>query len=111
MVLKTGDHPGPQIELEFWQHKSEDLRSICGQLGSERIKRVLKFLEQNKSTYTGPFSKLQKEVQIARNEAVENYKYLTTLSDLFNDLISTGTDLPEVIDLFAPIMQTILLIW
>jgi hypothetical protein len=26
---------------------------------------VLKFLEQNKSTYTTPFSKLQKEVQIA----------------------------------------------
>jgi len=110
-VLKTGDHPGPLSELEFWQNKSEDLQSICGQLGSERIKRVLKFLEQNKSTYTGPFSKLQKEVQVARNEAVENYKYLTTLSDLFHDLISTGTDLPEVIDLFAPIMQTILLIW
>jgi len=111
MVLKTGDHPGPLSELEFWQHKSEDLQSICGQLGSERIKRVLKFLEQNKSTYTGPFSKLQKEVQIARNEAVENYKYLMTLSDLFNDLIGPSTDLPEVIDLFAPIMQTILLIW
>jgi len=65
---------------------------------------VLKFLEQNKSTYTGPFSKLQKEVQVARNEAVENFKYLNTLSDLFHDLIGTGTDLPEVIDLFAPIM-------
>jgi dynein heavy chain len=111
MVLKTGTHPGPLSELEFWENKSEDLQSICAQLGSERIKRVLKFLEQNKSTYTGPFSKLQKEVQIARNEAVQNYRYLMTLSTLFNDLISTGTDLPEVIELFAPIMQTILLIW
>jgi len=111
MVLKTGDHPGPLSELEFWQNKSEDLQSICAQLSSERIKRVLKFLEQNKSTYTGPFSKLQKEVQVARNEAVENYKYLMTLSDLFHDLISTSTDMNEVIDLFPPIMQTILLIW
>jgi dynein heavy chain len=25
MVLKTGDHPGPLSELEFWQNKSEDL--------------------------------------------------------------------------------------
>jgi len=52
------------------------LNSICDQLSSEKIKKVLKFMEQNKSTHTGPFSKLQKEVQIARAEANENYKYL-----------------------------------
>jgi len=45
MVLKTGTHPGPNSELEFWKNKSEDLQSICSQLASERIKRVLKFLE------------------------------------------------------------------
>lgn len=52
------------------------MNSICDQLSSEKIKKVLKFMEQNKSTHTGPFSKLQKEVQIARAEANENYKYL-----------------------------------
>lgn len=66
----------PTIEIEFWKNKSENLNSISLQLNSERIKKVLKFLEQNKSTYTSPFSKLSKEVQIAQKEANENYKYL-----------------------------------
>jgi dynein heavy chain len=72
---------------------------------------VLKFLEQNKSTYTGPFSKLQKEVQIAMHEANENYKYLSTLADLFYDLTNESKDLHEISELFVPIMHTILLIW
>jgi dynein heavy chain len=84
--LKNGKHPDPLAEIEFWKNKSENLNSICDQLNSERIKKVLKFLEQNKSTYTGPFSKLQKEVQTAKLEANENYKYLQTLLDLFNQL-------------------------
>jgi len=61
-ALKNGNNPDPMTEIDFWKNKSENLNSICEQLNSERIKKVLKFLEQNKSTYTGPFSKLQKEV-------------------------------------------------
>jgi dynein heavy chain len=72
---------------------------------------VLKFLEQNKSTYTTPFSKLQKEVQIAQKEANENYKYLKTLEGLFSDLTNSSKDLVEISELFVPIMHTILLIW
>jgi dynein heavy chain len=83
-------------------------------LSSERIKKVLKFLEQNKSTYTGPFSKLQKEVQTARIEANDNYLYLQTLKELFDELCADNTgsdDLSGISDLFMPIMHTILLIW
>jgi len=87
------------------------LNSICVQLSSERIKKVLKFLEQNKSTLTSPFSKLQKEVQTAQKEANENYRYLKTLDDLFYNLGDTSKDLPDVAEQFVPIMHTILLIW
>lgn len=98
-------------EIEFWKNKSENLNAICDQLNSERIKKVLKFLEQNKSTYTGPFSKLQKEVQAARSEANENFKYLQTLTGLFNQLTDLGKEFTEVPDLFVPIMHMILMIW
>jgi dynein heavy chain len=98
-------------EIEFWKNKSDNLNSICEQLNSERIKKVLKFLEQNKSTYTGPFSKLQKEVQTARAEANENYKYLQTLADLFNQLTDTGKEFTDIPDLFVPTMHVILLIY
>jgi dynein heavy chain len=71
----------------------------------------LKFLEQNKSTYTGPFSKLQKEVQIASAEARENYTYLRTLEGLFDDLTAATASPTDIAELFVPIMHTILLIW
>ena len=57
-ALKGDKHPDPLVEIDFWKNKSDNLNAICEQLNSERIKKVLKFLEQNKSTYTGPFSKL-----------------------------------------------------
>lgn len=68
-------------------------------------------MEQNKSTYTSPFSKLQKEVQIARAEANENCTFLKTLYELFVELVDTSKELQEVADLFVPIMHTILMIW
>ena len=110
-ALKNNNHPDPLVEVNFWKHKSENLKSICDQLNSERIKKVLKFLEQNKSTQTSAFSKLQKEVSMARVEATENYKFLTTLQDRFIDLMDQSKELPEVAELFVPIMHTILLIW
>ena len=44
-ALKTGNNPDPLTEIAFWNNKSENLNSICTQLTSERIKKVLKFLE------------------------------------------------------------------
>ena len=112
-ALKNGNDPDPLAEVEFWKGKSRNLDAICEQLASERIKKVLKFLEQNKSTYTGPFSKLQKEVQTASSEARENSTYLQTLEGLFGELcdLSSAAPVQEVADLFVPIMHTILLIW
>ena len=49
-ALKKAVHPDPLTELNFWKNKSQNLNSICEQLAGERIKKVLKFLEQNKST-------------------------------------------------------------
>jgi dynein heavy chain len=28
-ALKMGNHPDPNVELEFWRNKSENLNSIC----------------------------------------------------------------------------------
>lgn len=110
-ALKAGNNPDPLTELEFWKNKAENLNSIYKQLQSEKIKKVLKFLEQNKSTYTGPFGKLQKDVQTARTEANDNYRYLVTLEGLFKSLTDETADFTRLPELFFPIMHTILLIW
>ena len=109
-ALKTGNDPDPMTELDFWKNKADNLNSIHNQLQSERIKKVLKFLEQNKSTYTSPFGKLQKEVQAAKAEANDNVKYLNTLRELFMSLCEAD-EFPEIANLFVPIMHVILLIW
>ncbi len=57
-ALKAGNDPDPRTEIRFWKNKAENLNQIHAQLQSERVKKVLKFLDQNKSAYTPPFSKL-----------------------------------------------------
>ncbi|CAG9311235.1 unnamed protein product [Blepharisma stoltei] len=110
-ALKQGQDPNPLVEIEFWKNKAENLNSIHQQLQSEKISKVLKFLEQNKSTYTNQFSKLKKEVKAAKQEANDNSKYLKTLGGLFYDLTDDSKEFSELEALFVPIMHTILLIW
>ena len=111
-ALKAGNNPDPLTEIEFWKNKAKNLNWIYKQLQSEKkIKKVLKFLEQNKSTYKGSFGKLQKDVQTAKTEANDNYRYLVTLEDLFRGLTEESADFTLLPNLFYPIMHTILLIW
>jgi dynein heavy chain len=50
-LLKAGLHPTPDVEIEFWKTKAANLNAIFEQLQSERIRRVLQFLDMSKSTY------------------------------------------------------------
>eukprot|EP00929_Paragymnodinium_shiwhaense_P077081 TRINITY_DN3967_c0_g2_i2.p1 TRINITY_DN3967_c0_g2~~TRINITY_DN3967_c0_g2_i2.p1 ORF type:complete len:4576 (+),score=1729.31 TRINITY_DN3967_c0_g2_i2:93-13820(+) len=111
MLLKEGKHPQPNAELQFWRSKSQNLNSIHTQLGMDGLKKVLKFLESNRSTYTNPFSRLQKEVEEAREEANDNVRYLNTLQKGINDLMKDGVEFETIEKLFDGIMHTILLIW
>lgn len=75
------------------------------------IKGILRFLERSKSTYTNPFTKLQREVYDARVEANENTKFLETLRDLFAQLCDDTQEFQNLHELFAPIMHTFLKIY
>ncbi|CAD7939071.1 unnamed protein product [Amoebophrya sp. A25] len=109
-LLKQGN-PGPQVELDFWKNKAANLNVIHAQLQSEQLKKVLKFLEQNKSTYTNPFSRLQKEVEQARDEAIDNDHFLKTLVPYFDVLTNDGADFEKLPSCFDGLLHTILLIW
>lgn len=39
-VLKAGGHPGPLHELDFWNHRRDNLRTIEQQLASDKIGKV-----------------------------------------------------------------------
>ena len=82
--LKQGKNPKPDVEIAFWTSKAANLNSIVDQIYGERIRKVLKTLETNRSTYCQPFAKLCKEVIQARHEANDNVKFLKTLEPWFN---------------------------
>ena len=86
------------------------MNSIFEQLQGPRIRRVLKALDQSKSTYCTTFARLCKEVFSARMEANDNSKYLRTLEDWFKDL-NGEDDFPKTVEVFKPMMHIILLIW
>jgi len=79
MVLKQFKDPGPDKEIEFWENKAKNLNSIFDQIKSKEVEDIKRFLENTKSTYTNPFSKLEREVREAKIEANSNWKYLSTL--------------------------------
>lgn len=78
---------------------------------SVEIKGILRFLERSKSTYTNPFTKLQREVYDARVEANENTKFLETLRELFTQLCDDTQEFQNLHELFPPIMHTFLKIY
>ena len=108
--LKQGLHPTPYVEIEFWKNKAANLNSIFEQLQGPRIRRVLRALDQSKSTYCTTFARLCKEVFTARIEANDNTKYLRTLEFWFQSL-SGEDDFPKTVGLFKPMLHIILLIW
>lgn len=111
LLLKEGKNPEPSAEMQFWKNKATNLGSIHSQLGLDGLKKVLKFLETNKSTYTTPFSRLQKEVEEAREEATSNVRFLATLQKGIDKLTSESADFETLDKNFDGVLHTILLIW
>jgi dynein heavy chain len=110
-LLKDGRHPEPLVEIDFWKNKAENLNSIHTQLGDDSLRRVLQYLEERKSTYTGPFARLQMDVARAREEANDNNRFLKALNTLFNSLTNESAEFESLSNLFGPILQMMLLIW
>lgn len=91
-ALKSG-HPGPEVELEFWRNKAENLNSLHVQLSGEKIRKVVKVLEVTKSTYFPAFNRLCKEVAQARMEVIMCRHFDHTC--LISDVASAITAAPD----------------
>eukprot|EP00904_Undaria_pinnatifida_P003150 jgi/Undpi1/12836/HiC_scaffold_7.g02503.m1 len=103
-------HPGPLEELEFWEQKAADLNGIFLQLQSNRVRKILRYLDSSKSTYSTPFAKLCKEAFMARSEANDNNRYLRPLRTWLQRL-DAEIVLKNLPDLFRPALHTLLLVW
>jgi hypothetical protein len=103
-------------EIEFWSRHSADLNALFHQLQSEASRQILRFLDFHRSTYSGPFAKLCKELFLARSEASNICKYLSPLrewAEKLEDLrsASEGEGIGHLQALFRPTLHVVLLIW
>jgi len=104
-------HPTPTDELEFWRAKAKSLDDIFEQLQTSGVRSVLRALDRSGSTYCPPFARLCKEVFSAREEAVDNAKYLQTLQPWVQRFESGGISFPKLTKYFSPLLQVVVLIW
>eukprot|EP00501_MAST-03F_sp_TOSAG23-6_P000341 GSMAST32.ASY1.ANO1.348.1 assembled CDS len=102
-------HPGPLTELYFWRDKAVNLNSIFVQLQSSRIRKVLRFMDDAKSTYNSSFAKLCKSVFKSRAEANDNARFLSPLKKWFS--IMETSNFSELSSYFRPVVHVLLLIW
>ena len=109
-LLKRGFHPTPDVDIEFWRNKANNLNSIFEQLQGEQIRHILQALDQAKSTYCTTFARLCKEVYHARLEANDNIKHLHHLEEWVKKLNSTD-DFPGLTSIYKPLLHILLLIW
>ena len=114
--FRNGGNPLPLSEINFWEHKSTDLRSILEQINQEKISEILKFLEKQKSTYHKMFNEIKKDVVEKANETYHNYKYLQCLKDSFDNLEGTSAtaaqgEFTDIVEEFVPIFHIIRKIW
>lgn len=139
-LKEVGANPGPLAELDFWINRAANLNSIFEQLtggslcrkprerldkqtpwldvpvaptpptAGEKVQKVVKILELTKSTYYPAFTRLVKEVELARLEANSNVKYLKPLKRYFEKL-SLSDDFAELHTIFKPMMHLVMLIW
>ncbi len=107
---EPGAYPGPLTELNFWSERAANLNSIHEQLTGEKIQKVVTVLELAKSTYYPAFQRLFREVDAARQEANDNVKFLKPLRK-YVEKLNMMDDFPLLVDLFKPIMHTLMLIW
>ncbi|CAB1108137.1 unnamed protein product [Ectocarpus sp. CCAP 1310/34] len=109
-LQKTPLHPGPLEELDFWEQKAADLNGIFAQLQSVRVRKILRYLDRNKSTYSTPFAKLCKEAFLARSEANDTNRYLRPLRPWLQRL--EAEIVPENLPgLYRPALHMLLLVW
>ncbi|XP_020566647.2 dynein heavy chain 11, axonemal-like [Oryzias latipes] len=108
-LLLQGDHPGPNVELQFWATQRENLLGIQSQIQSSKVQRIMEILERAKSSYYLAFKDICVKVNEAVLEAEDIDLYLRPLRRLISNLEEKS--FPKVDTLLPPLFHTLCLIW
>ncbi|KAK5888840.1 hypothetical protein CesoFtcFv8_014895 [Champsocephalus esox] len=109
MLLLRGDHPGPNVELQFWTTQRENLLGIQSQIQSPKTEHVMEILRRVNSSYYSSFNEICIKVDEAVLEAEDIDLYLRPLRRLIGSLEERS--IPQVDALLPPLFHTLCLIW
>ncbi|XP_061694561.1 dynein axonemal heavy chain 11 [Syngnathoides biaculeatus] len=108
-LLLQGDHPGPNVELQFWTSHRENLVGIQSQIQSPKVEQIMEILKRVKSSYYSSFQDVSVKVNEGVLEAQDIDLYLHPLRRLISSLEERS--FPQVDTLLPPLFHTLCLIW
>ncbi|XP_059938625.1 dynein axonemal heavy chain 9 isoform X2 [Mesoplodon densirostris] len=107
--LLQGENPTPQVELEFWKSRSEDLEYIYNQLRTIKVRGMAGLLDKLQSSYFPAFQAMFRDVVAALMEARDIHTHLVPLHGHLETLESL--EFPEVKPRLWPLLHVVCLIW
>ena len=76
--LLEGKHPGPQVEIDFWNARCADLESVADQLCVEKVVKMGQLLEKTQSSYYPAFQSMLDTVFSSLEEA-RDIRYILSM--------------------------------
>lgn len=111
-VIKDGEEPGPDTELEYWRARMANLFSITEQLKGKECKFVLAVAAAGKTNAFNRWRPIDMQITEAANEAKDNVKYLATLEKGLAPLY-TGTvqEVTETVPSLMNLVKVMMMEW
>ncbi|XP_049749389.1 dynein axonemal heavy chain 11 isoform X2 [Elephas maximus indicus] len=107
--LLNGLHLNPQIELDFWKMRRENLLCIYDHLQTPIVLKMVKILKTKQSSYFPTLKDIFSTVENALLEAQDVELHLRSLRRHIHCL--QETEFPQTHILIAPLFHTFCLIW
>ncbi|XP_062965627.1 dynein axonemal heavy chain 9 [Cynocephalus volans] len=107
--LLQGENPTPEVELEFWKSRYEDLEYIYNQLKTIKARGMAGLLDKLQSSYFPAFKAMFRDVVAALTEAQDIHVHLVPLHRHLETLKSV--EFPEVKTRLQPLLHVVCLIW
>nr|WAQ15579.1 axonemal dynein heavy chain E [Halisarca dujardinii] len=109
-TVTAGQFPGVLDEREYWQTRLFTLVSIREQLSSLLALTILSHLEEARSSYSGAFGQVYKDVDKAMRECQLSLMFLNTLHPWVLRLRNAVSS-PDIMRTIPALMRTVYLVW
>ncbi|KAM9371423.1 dynein axonemal heavy chain 9-like [Phaethornis superciliosus] len=102
-------NPNPNVELEFWKNRCDDLECIYNQLSTRKVRNMMEVLEKVESCYVPAFKSMLMDVEAALAEARDIHLHLMPLRYHLDNIERVNFN--EVKPFLLPLLHVVCLIW